>query len=478
MKTPLVKIGILTSLIILAVFLILPSKTQATGINKIQRTAVATSTYESTTYSAGGWCRQYMGITPYNTDRDYPYWSFGNQFYTDHHPNCTIQNSTYQTPTTIPSYPNYPDFKLYAIFSGTYPQSNVQIDWGDHLGNTYSTTTLTSQETYSFGGYTYTLVNFNSSLLDTENQGYLNYIGYGSPDIYAILYTATDLLSEINSATDLKNFMDNGMALPAEYSVGSNYIIEAISPTINEHITENPVEFSYRYNDDGSYDIAGYYLNDITAYNSETYEETALTGSNKTFLHYQNVPVIGHIYEFQPYLRKTSNNDVILGPIITFGPEGLQFGTSTTYLGSQIPGLNQLATTTPSELSNECDPNSTYLAYGFCWAISKTFYPDQKSLNYFKNIPGLLFVKFPFSYVSDGLRFLDELTATSTASTSLDINFDMESSSTHATGSLTLINPSALVERFPIITTFRNSLEIVMYVSYGIALLVAVLTIL
>jgi len=304
-------------------------------------------TAATSTYSLGAFCMfrpGYPTYDPYDTTGDYPRISSPAIDFALHHKTDACGNpEPYQIPIPTPAAPDYWEYNLYVISNDTdmFGASSVTTYWADHTGTQYATSAIPTIEDYSFGGENYKLVRLNTRLYDTENQGYLKYMvgPYYAHKIYALLYTSEDLLGEINSATDLQNFMDAGMALEAEPDATSTRITELITPIQGGLEPNTTVTFNFKiwYNTgtgEPTYDIFGINIENLVDGITYIPIEDFISASGINTFNENKVLTAGKLYRWRAYIRDSDEvNPTIWSNWVEFDVVD-RSGFTTSYPGS------------------------------------------------------------------------------------------------------------------------------------------------
>lgn len=149
------------------------------------------------------------------------------------------------------------------------------------------------------------------------------------------------------------------------------------------------------------------------------------------------------------------------------GVLAFNWGTTTTQ------SIN-LSTSTPQFLQPECDSNSGLISYGFCWAGTKLFYPDEAIVSQLEATKEQLFDSFPLSMYSDALLIRDELTGEATSSnatTTFSISVPYGFGSSVINSTTTDFFPFETVAKFPLVQYIRSVLGDLIYIATGYALI-------
>jgi len=94
--------------------------------------------------------------------------------------------------------------------------------------------------------------------------------------------------------------------------------------------------------------------------------------------------------------------------------------------------------------------------------------PTDESIRQFTNIDEEYRKKLPLSIIDEGKLLFETLTTTTQSSSSLSISLAAYGSTTSATGTINLINPTNLASQFPILTQVRTGVSYLLYTAYGL----------
>lgn len=439
--------------------------THATGINNIQRLhEIATSTH-----SGGNWCRYYTdttndGITnsatEYNGLTDANGYSYNRlsaisvtvPFLTDHHADClaSARNATYQLPTPIPASTDY-TYKFYFITgnsSGGSATNDVSIvEWADHNGTLQTCNPNQDIETYTFGGETYYLIEAICPLIDTDNEGYLHRIRFGatiqSIDLYNIFYTAstTDLIHEINSASDLREFMDEEHAYQGfgPQLLPDTYLF--INDPRPKATSTSPLYFQFQYRFDTTDFAAGstYTIKQsffpiagdaIFGTDGLTHFATSTSGFSLTIedpvffdehIIYSDYLDLDDGYYYMRIWIEDQN-----GIVVNQLEATTEFGIGL--VGATVSEI--LAEARAEEIANEkCDFTGSWIGAltteGLCKVFVYLFYPQDTLLDKFTEYSKMTQRQIPFVYFVDTSTLIGEFLNMGTSTASSTLFFDI-----------------------------------------------------
>jgi len=272
--------------------------------------------------------------------------------------------------------------------------------------------------------------------------------------IYALLYTNQDLLGQINSANDLKDFMDNGMNFDSTGLTGTSTQISTIVSPLSQTIT-NPVEFSFKVwnNDDTGYMI--YDLEDLTVGQTiVTESQNLLSSGYNTYFESRNLET-DHYYRWRPKIA-----------ITTGSPTQYKYG-NWRYLGSSVSSQYEDPEnpyTSPYEIFGNL--STTTASYN---ASNTTGLPSITSMIGTSKLLSLLATKFPTSYIFGIVEIIENLYP-SASSSSLNYSYDIKQGFTGATatsGNLTIWNLSETAQ-YPLIQNIRTILSYGIWITFAL----------
>lgn len=381
--------------------------------------------------------------------------------------NGTTKYSSYTLPTSDSKIYDFYDFRI-----AHNPASTV-------LGSATSTDGIILNPT-SYYYLTFTFTPGTAQLAKTY--------GSASSASVGVCYRSAESLSFANWQT-CSNISDMYYQLVSDLGQNNRSEIIGINAPLNQEATSTTFTVNFTYyalsTDPYTYLGLSYYdendlINSQIAWNEAIqYDKVVTTSQNVTL-------TLGHTYILSPALMGTTTS---LGASAQFSNQHVEITIGSNFIPATTLGYFSSSTNASSTLNTAYDRCNfgggnfiTQLIFdvfnGGCRLAIFLFIPDPKDVERFKNIPDYFTAKAPFSLISDGLKLINELTATTTASSSLTISFQATSTATTVTSVLPTFNPQSIVDQWPIISQVRTGISYILYGVYGLAMFVIITSIL